>query len=99
MDKFREPTAEEAVATTALVGHRINIWWDGDNAFYPCKIVAFNEEDKMHLVKYDNDEEGPLSPELLSKQPWKIWNGSDEEFDAYNEAQQQVGMHSSNRKN
>ena len=53
----------------------------------------------MHLVKYDNDEEGPLSPELLSKQPWKIWNGSDEEFDAYNEAQQQVGMHSSNRKN
>ena len=47
----------------------------------------------MHVVKYDNDEKGALSPELLSKQPWKIWNGSDEEFDAFNDAQQQVSMH------
>ena len=93
MDKFRDPTAEESAATTALVGHRIQIFWDGDSKFYPCKIVAYNEEDNMHVVKYDNDEKGALSPELLSKQPWKIWNGSDEEFDAFNDAQQQVSMH------
>ena len=99
MDKFRDPSPEEAAATTALVGHRINIWWDGDNVFYPCKIVAFNEEDNKHSVRYDNDEEGAISPELLTAQPWKIWDGSAEEFDAYNEAQQQVSMYGLNRRN
>ena len=89
MDQFRDPTADELVATNELIGHRINIWWDGDFVFYPCKITGYQEEDNMHLVKYDNDDTGPMYPELLSKQPWKIWNGTDEEFDAYNNVVQQ----------
>ena len=89
MDLFRDPTPDELISTIELIGHRINLWWDGDLIFYPGKITGYQEEDKMHLVKYDNDPTGPIYPELLTKQPWKIWNGTDEEFDAYNTIVQQ----------
>ena len=90
MDRFIDPTPEEQEATHGLIGRRINIWWDGDQVFYPGKIVGYQDADNMHQLKYDNDDEGPVCTEQLSKQPWKIWNGNDEEFDAYNQAQLQV---------
>ena len=86
MNKFVEPSAAEKTATEGLVGRRVNIWWDGDQVFYPCKIVGYQKEDGKHQVKYDNDDDGPICSENLStaRHPWKIWDGDDQEFSAYN---------------
>ena len=84
-DLFRDPSPDELQSYSALVGTRISIWWDGDNVFYPCKVVEFDDVAKQHVVKYDNDENGSLSSEILGNQPWKVWEGTDEEFDAYND--------------
>jgi len=88
--KFVEPSPEEKSATRALIGRRVNIWWDGDQVFYPAKVVDFQDTDGAHLVKYDNDDEGAVCPEILNTQPWQIWDGSDEEFEAYNQVELQV---------
>ena len=89
--KFVEPSHQErSSAPRSLVGRRISIWWDGDNVFYPAKVVDYQESDGAHVVKYDNDDGGALTAEILSTQQWQIWDGSDEEFDAYNQVHQQV---------
>ena len=49
--------------------------------------MGYEKATGKHKVKYDNDSKGSICPELLSKQPWKVWNGDDKEFDVYNQAQ------------
>jgi hypothetical protein len=99
MDLFIDPSPAEKVATDGLIGRRVNIWWDGDNVFYPGKIVGYQSTDGAHQVKYDNDDEGPVCAEQLSKQPWKLWSGTEADFDAYNQAQLQVGLEVAKKQN
>jgi hypothetical protein len=86
-DRFVDPSPAEKVATMGIVGRIVSIWWDGDNVFYPGKVVGYQKNDGKHQVMYDNDDKGAVSKEKLSKQPWKIWDGEEEEYAAYKKAQ------------
>jgi hypothetical protein len=83
-DLFCEPSAAQQVAKSGLVGKRISLWWDGDAVFFPAKVIAFDAAANVHSVRYDNDDTSELYPEILSRQPWKIWSGNEEDFKAYN---------------
>jgi hypothetical protein len=88
---FRDPTPEEAASSgEILVGRRISLWWDGDEVFYPCKVISFDSNSDIINVKYDNDDSGPICEERLGNQSWKIWTGTDEEFEVYNQEKIQV---------
>lgn len=41
----------------APIGSHIEIFWDGDNVFYPGKVIRFEEATGTHIVVYDNDDE------------------------------------------
>ena len=84
-NNFFPPRAEENNATRALVGRRISIYWDGDRVFFPAKVLDYRDSDGKHVVKYDNDADGDVYDELLRGQKWRIWRGTDAEFDAFNE--------------
>ena len=89
-DLFCEPTAEQLTSTVGLTGKRISLWWDGDAVFFSAKVVDYEAAGNVHNVRYDNDDTYELYPETLSKQPWKIWTGSEEEFRAYNKLKVEV---------
>lgn len=63
-----------------LVGERITIYWDGDDVFYPARILDFIEDTNMYKVVYENDESEMIYEENLTTSTWKIWRGSDEEY-------------------
>lgn len=83
-DLFCEPSAELLVSTTEIIGKRISLWWDGDAIFFSAKVVDYDATASVHNVRYDNDDTYEIYPETLSKQPWKIWGGNEDEFRAYN---------------
>ena len=89
-DLFSEPSAEQRAARSGLIGKRISLWWDGDAVFFPAKVIDFDETANIHNVRYDNDDTHELYPETLSKQPWKIWNGGEEDFKTYNKRKVEV---------
>ncbi len=66
----------------SLVGSHIEIYWDGDDAFYPGSVVGFNEETMRHQVVYENDEGRVTDEDLLSSE-WNLWVGTDEEYELY----------------
>lgn len=91
---FRDPTPDELAASAGdLVGRRISLWWDGDEVFYPCKVVSFDESTGVINVKYDNDDAGPICEEKLENQAWKIWTGTDEDFEVYNRENTKVWIY------
>ena len=34
----------------------VNVWWDGDGAYYEGTVVDYNEETKKHTIAYDDGE-------------------------------------------
>lgn len=89
-DLFCEPTAEQRAAKSGLIGKRISLWWDGDAVFFPAKVIDYDAAAGIHNVRYENDETLELYPEVLNKQPWKIWTGGEEQFKAYNKLKVEV---------
>lgn len=89
-DLFCEPTAEQRAAKSGLIGKRISLWWDGDAVFFPAKVIDYDAAAGIHNVRYENDETLELYPEVLTKQPWKIWTGGEEQFKAYNKLKVEV---------
>ena len=87
---FCEPTAEQRAAKSGLIGKRISLWWDGDAVFFPARVVDYDAAAGIHNVRYENDETLELYPEVLNKQPWKIWTGGEEQFRAYNKRKVEV---------
>lgn len=79
-DRFDVPTAEDKASKEGLIGKRITIYWDGDQAFYPCKVVSYDEDRDKYQVLYENDPTGVTYEENLRQSVWKIWNKSDEEY-------------------
>lgn len=71
-DGFEVPSSLEASWTEELVGHRITIFWDGDNAFYPCLVVRYHPMKDKFSVRYENDDSGVEYLENLRKASWKI---------------------------
>lgn len=79
-DRFEIPTAEDLAAREGLVGKRITIYWDGDEAFYACKVVSYDAGREKYKVLYENDPTGMTYEENLATSVWKIWNKSEEEY-------------------
>lgn len=80
---FREPTEDEKSTRGAkFVGLIISIFWDGDNAYYPCEVTGYESSTKHHQVKYFNaeSEEEANATEDLSNTPWKLWSGTKDQF-------------------
>lgn len=90
VDKYRNPEPDE-IKTRLPVGTRLNIYWNGDKRYYPCKIVGFNDK-KHHIynVLYEEDDSGIQYNEDLNKSKFKIWAGTDEEYEEERNLAKQV---------
>lgn len=80
MEYFTDPTPEEVSSGPTLIGNIINIFWDGDNVFYPAKVIRYDQGANTYWVLYENDATGQEYEENLSKSQWKIWRSTEEEF-------------------
>lgn len=81
-EQYCDPLPEEADSKEGLVGARITIYWDGDDAYYPCRVIEYVPESQQHVVLYEKDSSDAKYPEDLKSSKWKIWRGSDEEYEA-----------------
>ena len=68
--------------TNGLIGAQIEIYWDGDLVYYPCKVCRYDDATKKYWVLYENDETGGEYEEDLLTSKWRIWAGTEEEFNA-----------------
>lgn len=81
---FRDPLPEERCLGEQLLGNRVEIYWDGDDVFYPAIVNGFNHNSSKHSVIYDNDDSGIIYEEDFSSNSsvWRIWDdtmvGADE---------------------
>ena len=39
-----------------MVGHRVEVWWPGENQHYQGQVTAFDERRGEHTIKYDDDD-------------------------------------------
>lgn len=80
VDLFIEPSIEQKANFEGLVGNQISIFWDGENEYFPAKVINYAEG--IHTVRYDSDEPDVLYPETLNdgETKWKIWSGTKEEY-------------------
>lgn len=71
-DGFETPSPAELQWTDDLVGHRISIFWDGDQYFYPCLVTRYDANRDRFFVLYENDASNLEYVENLRKAAWKI---------------------------
>jgi hypothetical protein len=79
-DFYEIPTSEEKSSDGHLVGARITIYWDGDDAFYPARVMSYDKSQDSYVVFYENDSSGVKYTEDLKRSTWKLWKGSDEDY-------------------
>lgn len=79
-DFYEVPSAEDINSNERLVGSRITVYWDGDDAFYPCRVMSYDKMQDRYIVLYENDPSQVRYPEDLKKSTWKLWKGSDEDY-------------------
>lgn len=78
--KFEFPNQAEINWGPELVGRHISIFWDGDQVYFPCTVVKFDDQrDKIHVL-YENDPTGRKYVESLRRTVWKLWKGTEEEY-------------------
>ena len=41
----------------AVVGRRVEVWWDGDRQWFPGRIAKFTARTGRHLIAYDDGDE------------------------------------------
>lgn len=66
-----------------LIDKHIEIYWDGDDVYYPAYVKDYNEETGKHIVAYDSDGKSALYDEDLKESKWKIWVGTNEQYETY----------------
>ena len=76
---YRLPTSEEKQLGQGLVGSKIEIFWDGDNVYYPCVITGYEKDQGKYSVVYEGDDTGDKYVEDLKVSTWRIWGGSEGE--------------------
>jgi hypothetical protein len=79
-ENFVVPTEDERNSKESLVGWRITIYWDGDDAFYPCRVMSYDPATGQHNVQYENDNSSIPYAENLTTSNWKAWRGSDDDY-------------------
>ncbi len=79
-DLYEIPSQDDIHGNERLVGARITVYWDGDDAFYPCRVVNYDKSQDRHTVLYENDASGVRYSEDLKKSTWKVWKGTDEDY-------------------
>lgn len=73
---FRFPNEDEKRFQRELIGSKIEIYWDGDDIFYPALVTEFNDITGLHTVLYDNDDTNETYVEDLSSSIWKLFDES-----------------------
>jgi hypothetical protein len=73
---FRVPTDIEKKYGDQLIGRRIRIYWDGDDAFYPGSVTSYDPETGLHKVLYENDATGDPYEENLAESKWELFDGA-----------------------
>ncbi|KAK3241341.1 hypothetical protein CYMTET_48882 [Cymbomonas tetramitiformis] len=68
----RNCTAKCTTAGEVTVGSKIEMFWKGDDCFYPGVVKEFNEDGKAHVL-YDDGDEETLD---LSEEDFKIIDSS-----------------------
>ncbi len=64
-----KPTRVGKAASKALVRRLIEVYWDGNEEWYECEVLAYDETSKKHSVRYTADEYG--CEEDLSAVCWR----------------------------
>jgi len=80
---YRDPTFQEKIMRSQLVGSQVAILWDGDGAYFPAKVVSFDEKTQWYKVVYLSDLALNPRPEYdedlrnvsNSNLVWKLWSG------------------------
>jgi hypothetical protein len=82
---FRDATDDDRRLTAELVERIISIYWDGEGKFFEGRILSYDKESNCFHVIYYNDDSGEVYLETLSdpKQLWRVWTGSNDEFEEY----------------
>ena len=73
---YRDPTTEEKGAGDSIKGCHIEIFWDGDNVYYPGRVLGYDPTTDKHIVLYDGEPEGSEYLEDLRTSVWRIWDPS-----------------------
>jgi hypothetical protein len=73
---YRYPNEDEIRFQRELIGSKIEIYWDGDEIFYPALVTEFDESTGLHTVLYDNDDTNEAYKEDLSSTKWKLFDES-----------------------
>eukprot|EP01041_Mallomonas_annulata_P003345 gene3345-6619_t len=85
MENYQKPSIDERSLGQNLAGRHIDIFWDGDNVYYPATIIGYSSEKKLYTVRYDEGDEE--FEEDLANIEWRLWNGTEEEYHALKAAQ------------
>lgn len=73
---YRDPTEEEKSGGDSLKDCYIEIYWDGDNLYYPGRVLGYDPTTDKHLVLYDGECEGSEYLEDLRSSVWRIGDPS-----------------------
>jgi hypothetical protein len=76
--KYRNPSVAENTPGAILDGANIEVFWDGDAAFYGATIVRYDASSKSYGVVYDEDTNETV--EELHGMRWRFWAGTDAEL-------------------
>ena len=60
---------EESQRIASLVGRRLRLWWDGEQAWFDGQIDRYDPRDRKTLVLYDD---GDSHWERLDKERWQL---------------------------
>lgn len=55
------------------MGSSLEIWWDGDEVFYPCTVTGYDEAAGTHQLLYDDGESDELD---LAKEKYNLTGSS-----------------------
>lgn len=84
--QYKPPTIEEKIPGAPLDGAYVEIFWDGDSAFFEGRVTKYVADTQKYDVLYDGEEIGSESQEDLQNGTWRIWRGTETEVLEYKAA-------------
>ena len=64
--KAQAESAQGGSAGAALVGKRIEVYWDGEDAWFEAEVLSYDEKLRYHLVRYAADAQ-EIDEDLLGQ--------------------------------
>lgn len=79
---YGRPTSEEQSSGHGLVGARISIYLQYEKKCYPCRVLKYIPDRQTYEVLYEEDDSQEVYEEDLRSTSWKVWRGTDAEYQA-----------------